>query len=235
MRSTTLLTAVIAAAAGSASAATVTISEISAQWTGIQGGMFHNIDNTPNSQGWVTAKWGLPATIIGPQSGLGFQATDTPLTVAAGDLFTLGTLRHFNRPIWDGTEAHGAGLQIGLTFSDPAGLAGVFAFSFDILETPNIRHDGVSDSDIISFPAAFSNESVVLHGVAYTLELVGFLDGGSLVDRFISPEFCDSDAQILARLSVTGVPTPPSHVVPAPAAALTGGLGLGLLGVRRRR
>lgn len=185
-------------------------------WGSVTGGSSINYTTVGLEQ---QVRWGDPATLNG-QSGLGFTGIGA-LLLNPGSLFQVGTLRHFNQPIWSGTAASAVDLSISLNFLE-AGLQ-TFDFSFDIDETPNsgtCAYFSVTPcADKVSWASALPAQSFVASGVEYTLELLGFSStlGGPLVADFISQEGGNNTAYLYAK--VTEVP---SEDVPEP---------LGILGV----
>lgn len=207
----------------------LTLSGVDGTWSNVVGG--HDV-NFPTSQPIVygngledQVRWGDPVQFESAQSGLGFTGISPPAsTFNIGDDFEIGQLRHFNAPIWSGSQASAADLGILLTFTDPLGLNGTFAFTFAIDETPNPA------PDIITFPLAYPPQTFNIGGIDYTLHLLGFGNSPStLVSQFISPEGSTNSTRVWGEIT-----TPAA--VPEPATLLLLGSGLlGLAGHARKR
>jgi hypothetical protein len=208
------------------SAEALTLNSSSGTWGPTNGGS--NIQYvTVGSEKQV--RWGDPATQNG-QSGLGFTGVG-PLAFNVNQIFQVGTLSHFNQPIWSGSAAS-VGLSIGLDFLE-AGLQN-FGFSLNIDETPNALPCAYSGAtvcpDKISLANAFPEEGFIVGGVQYTLELLGFSNtaGSPLVSDFISEEGGTSTTYLYAQ--VTEVPV---EDVPEPM-GLLGLLATAAVGIGRR-
>ncbi|MEQ8756051.1 MAG: THxN family PEP-CTERM protein [Coleofasciculus sp. G1-WW12-02] len=171
-------------------------------------------------------RWGVPFSSSDAKSGLGFTGVTTK-TFDVGDMFELGTLRHFNNVTSTFSPvADAANLGITLDFSSPD-VEQTFTFNFAIDNTPNAGPCQVGSppcADIVTFPSAFPTETFNIGGVDYTLELLGFRDSvtGDPVGEFVSAENGTNSATLFAKIT-----TPPSEKVPEPTAMV----GLGLLGL----
>ena len=120
-------------------------------------------------------RWGNPVP-GGAQSGLGFTANAAlPIVdLLPGEEFEIGTLRHFNNPIFLGSEADGVDLMIDLGFSDPV-LSTFLGRSESDLATL-LFHELAHEKVYVKGDTVF-NESY-----ATTVALAGlerFLDGGA--------------------------------------------------------
>jgi len=178
-------------------------------------------------------RWGDPATSNGP-SGLGFTGVgSTPLTI--GSIFQLGSLRHFNNPIYAGTAASSVGLSVMLNFAEIA--SEVFNFTMTVDETPNSGTCAYFSltpcADKIAWSNALGDRSFSYGGKSYTLELAGFKSSptSDLVSDFISQEGGTSEAYLYGKLSE--VPQVPQESTPEPSVVF-GLVGLAALGLRRR-
>lgn len=211
--STTALTCAIALSGSAAHG--FTLSSSSGTWTGTDGGLFVA---TPTVGGENQVRWGNPATNAG-QSGLGFTGVGRT-TFTPGEVFQLGTLRHFNNPIWGGSAASAAHIVLDLVFADIG--TQQFDFTLEIDETPNsgtCSYFSVTPcADKISWNTAFASNSFRMGNTEYTLELRGFSETpeGAIVSDFISQEGGTSKAYLFAQLSALESPISPAGVA-APA------------------
>ncbi|MEM8604032.1 MAG: THxN family PEP-CTERM protein [Cyanobacteria bacterium P01_H01_bin.121] len=225
---------VAATTAFGGSAEAITLRSSAGEFSNVDGGQ-HVVIGTTNA-GEEQVRWGDPAyaapTVHREKSGLGFKGVgETEL--AAGQVFKLGRLRHFNNPIWSGTQANGVDLSVTLDFEELG--EQVFDFALNIDETPNIAGTCVYETDTgnpcadrIYWDGLISNQSLSISGKDYSLEVVGFKQGqhGDIVEDFISQEGGTSSAWIYAQLFEHESPEGPS--VPEPT-AVVGLLGAGAL------
>ncbi|KPQ32189.1 MAG: THxN family PEP-CTERM protein [Phormidium sp.] len=214
-----------------AQAVSFTVDNISGTWDNIQG------TSTFNGTGTNQVRWGSPATTAG-QSGFDFNSASNSLSISSGSNFVIGELTHLNFPVWGGTAASGADLQLSMAID---GVTQGFDYSFTIDETtnsagtcPEFQISGTPCDDKIDFTSAFSSKTFLKDGFNYSLELLGFsstTDGLSPVSSFITEEHKASSAFLVARFvkddsNDVSVPEPTS------AAAL---LLIGLVSTRIRR
>jgi hypothetical protein len=204
------------------SASALTLNSSTGTWSNTVGGANVNTQ-TVGTENQV--RWGTPATTAG-QSGLGFTGVGIT-NFNPGDTFLLGTLRHFNNPIYD--AASQTKLNVNLNFSTPV-TTQAFGFNLAIDETPNVAgqcsyYSVKPCSDKISFPNALPGNSFNIAGTDYTLQLLGFSNtvGGSLVTDFISQEGGTNSAYLYGKLTAvtpTSVPEPSAGMVVLGLAAL---------------
>lgn len=168
----------------------------------------------------VQVRWGEPATSVGStqQSGLGFDigANATPQLVGYGDqaTFVLGTLTHFNFPVYSGTWAAGATLDLHLTVKGSGGTVTLvdddIHIPFTINETPNYQ-DAVTPcpyqpsttpcSDKVTFSTQTFNLGGSTTTTNYDLRITGFFDANNTnVTEFISNESASSTAVLVGYL-----------------------------------
>ncbi|MEB3116905.1 MAG: THxN family PEP-CTERM protein [Limnothrix sp.] len=225
----TISAAIISIATAIASAnpaAALTLLNSSGSWGTPSGTPFYSFQ-TVGAENQV--RWGIPASEAGP-SGLGFTGVGaTPITL--GSIFQLGTLRHFNNPIYD--AANSVGLSVTLDFAEIADE--IFNFTMNIDETTNsgtCSYFSVTPcADKISWNNALGDRSFSYDGKEYTLELSGFKlsPDGELVSDFISQEGGTSEAYLYGRIREV----PEERSTPEPS-LMFGLAGFAALGLRRR-
>ncbi len=144
--STFILTTGLGLWHSSANAFTFTLNKSSGTWSNVIGGYdeYEGVDtvNFINIGTENQVLWGTPVDLTSSQSGLGFTGAGGS-TRQLGEPFLLGTLRHINKPIYEGTAAEVVDLTINLDLtinsnsSQSNHLAKSFAFTLGIDETPN--------------------------------------------------------------------------------------------------
>jgi hypothetical protein len=214
------------------SANALTLNQSSGTWSNVVDGTSVNFQTVGNES---QVLWGEGAGY--GQSALGFTGVGTS-TFDIGETFLLGSLRHYNKPIYAGSAASAADLTIALNFGDPA-LSKSFGFTLNIDETPNIgpcAYPGTTICpDKISFPTTiFPGNSFEIAGADYTLQILGFSQdaNGTPVNELISEELGGNQADFYLFGKVIPV-TPPTQV---PEPFSFGGLALiGLYLLRKPR
>lgn len=214
---------------------------ISGTWSNPVGGT--NITYQSASVGYGNGtqdqvRWG---ETNGVQSGLGFTGNNTPITVTVDEIFEIGQLCHFNEVVETGTAASAVDLTLSMAFTDPSGESIDALFTFEIDETPNTVWPPSSEenNDFITFPTAFSEESITVddpnNGTQeVVLELVGFGPADDeLLDEFETVEGTTTCTLIWGQFTEA----PPSGIIPEPSTVFllsSGVMGLGLLLLKRR-
>jgi len=179
-------------------------------------------------------RWGAPSADPTLQSGLGFDPLFPPSSeVPIGLNFTLGTLFHFNNPIFLGSQLTSVDLTLGAIFTSAIPALAEFTFRMLINETPNNGspcdeggaqpcRDAIRFTSLDVVPQTFT-----VDGETFTLVLIGFGADGSQT-TFFSPEGGTNSTPLIARIERPRVPNP--------SALLLIGLGLvGLAGISRIR
>lgn len=162
-------------------------------------------------------RWGRAATTAG-RSGLRFVGIDyaPDLTIVPNTFFDLGTLTHFNFPIYD--AASSVDLSVDLSFLDVTPDPLSFLFTNTIDETPNsgtCAYPSVTRcADKITIGSAQQQTVFTYNGEDYTLDLQ-FMDGDELTDSFISQERRANSAILKGRITPAR-PQVPGDKVPGP-------------------
>ena len=175
----------------------------SGTWTSVSGG--RNVTGVGTNE----VRWGWPAG--SQKSGYRFDG-ETGVTFDPGEEFSIGTFTHFNHPIYHGTGANGATLQVALHFINPTTSPDpTFTYYFDHEETPNVpngcpwwQESSTPCDDRVTFPNAIAEETFWIDGVEYTLQITGFKKSvsGPIVEHFITEEYKDNSAELYARMLV---------------------------------
>jgi hypothetical protein len=210
-----------------ANAAIITVDSIAADWTDVIGGTNVNYVNTDFIAGNEEIRWGNPAEL--EQSGYRFDGSAPPSFLVNTDMaFSLGNFTHFNFPIYGGgIDSAQLNITADLQIDGNPQAGGPFTFSFMHDETPNdCAPLPVCANDLVSFSNLISSDTFMIGGDLFTLELLGFQQGGSTTSSFSTVEGRANVAQLMA---VFRAPT----TVPEPGVAFL--LGLGLLAMRMTR
>ncbi len=217
--------------AGSASAASLSISNILGDWTNPSGGV-PTIVNQP-AQGTDTARWGVPQNV--DQSGYDFTPTAGSISPTLGVAFSLGDFVHHNNPVGnDGSVI--TGIDYSLSFSTngvPPGLADTF--HFDHNETPNAEPcpspSAIPCDDIVTISSINLNAIITVGSDVYFFNLLGFsTNGGATIrSQFFSQEGSQNSAQLFAVVTAQPI------ITPEPGSLFLIGTGLAGVVTRRRR
>ncbi|WP_299846362.1 THxN family PEP-CTERM protein [uncultured Roseovarius sp.] len=226
--------AVVAVAATAGSAATLTINSVTGVW--------ENANPAAGISGVGTNEisWGNP-TNGNNKSRYRFDGAAPPPFIAnEGSAFSLGKFTHFNNPI-TGTSLLSANLKVTINVAGVGDINSTFSFAHT--ETPNganpcanggaqgagVNINGCADLVQATLNLA-STDVFQIGGIDYVFDVSGFLNGGSLLDKFWTKE----KAANMAELQGAFV-TRDSVVIPLPAAGWLLIGGLGVLGAVKRR
>ncbi len=145
------------------------------------------------------------------QSGFGFRG-ESGLTFAPSQVFRVGRFRHYNNPITASTTMKSVDLAIGLNFSDPTGVSATLNYTINLEETPNNGdcdygpQYGNDCHDRVWFDDTIPDQSFIIGGVEYTLEIVGFQSSQTYnpnnppINEFITEEDETNTAYLFGRI-----------------------------------
>lgn len=230
-------------AAGAASAASISLQDVTGTWSDATG--------TPTNLtglGTSSVSWGVPFySPNGYKSGYDFvgQSSDA---IAADTDFVLGTFTHNNNPIVSGGSISGVKLAVSFTVSFDGSPKQAFnsLFDFSHWETNNYASQcanggangqGVNANGCADRVTATMNPSVTQEftfgNQIYTLTLSGFLRDGLPFTEFWTMEDASNSALLMASFSVRDLPPVP---LPATGLLLGGAIAaMGLAAMRRGR
>lgn len=224
--------------------AAYTLGSTSGIWTAVTGGS----GVVYGGVGTSSITWGTPATSNGPSGSVfsGVGATTITITNGVSNVFKIGQITHQNYPIYSGTGATGATLQVALAFTDPALPTVYLNYNLWIDETPNedtctecnARNPhylpcygsstwprpctGFSGPcpDGFGWSNTQSSQTFQIGNDFYTLVIDGFMDcstGTTPISTFTTQEGCNNIACLYGHL-LKATTAIPEYLVPSPSA-----------------
>ena len=194
-------------------AGAVTVSS-SGSWSGAGPGtphcLWYSPDGTQVRYGDNNAQSPCPSD-HNLQSGFGFVGV-SGVNVPDNSDFVVGTFTHFNRPVYSGSSPMNyVDLNVQIQFD--SGPTETFTYRMNLVETPNT---GTCSScptwgypdftcetpcpDLVTIDMSIQDRIITVNGVDYTLQMVGFIPSGTVVDHFITQERKENVAQLVAKL-----------------------------------
>jgi hypothetical protein len=158
--------------------------------------------------------------------GVGSDRGEAGFSVAANQAFSLGDFTYTNEATYYSRNVTGVDFTIDLDI-DGVGSTD-FTYTMEILNTPNTSPD---PADYAALSNGISTQSVILSGIEYKLEILGFSrDGGMTFESYTwANEHTSTTAGIYAQFNTVSA-------VPVPAAAWLFGSGLiALFSMMRKR
>ena len=240
---------------GSALAATLDVSSVSGNWTGLTPQLGQPLADVKGI-GTNSVSWGVPYRYskTKKQSGYSFVGAAAGKIESDKD-FNLGTFTHNNFVLNPGTSITGAGLGLVVNMV----IGGVdralsAAFNFNHEETANrgeatglckngkanyVDKNSAGCADRVTIlDNAAQQDAFEVDGFLYILEITGFIKDGVAFSEFWTAEDQANEAILRARFTLVGPVDPidpPPSPVPLPAAGWMVLTGLGTLAAARAR
>lgn len=225
MRSIAVAMAILLAAATSASAGPLNITDIVGGWFNVVPAANGVVANAAD-QGTDTVRWPNPGDPN--QSGYNFTPGGDIIGAMLGTPLLLGTFQHINQVIFSSITSVDYAFGFS-TNGSPSSLSDTF--HFDHNETPNSTGTSPADDDIVTVSSVSLNQLITVGGDTYFFNLLGFStdNGATFGSQFRSPEGGTNTAKLYGQ--VTSVPVG----VPEPASLLLFGFGLAATAAARGR
>lgn len=220
----------------SASAASVSLTDIDGVWSAAK----LSDGSAPAGVGTSSMAWGVPASGK-TKSGYRFAAGEPASDLVKDTPFSFGLFSHENFPIYGNSLVSA---ELSLTFSllvDGVAKSLDATYKFKHIETPNVGGGNCCNDFVEFLTGDVVFDEIDIGGVKYTFKLDGFVGAdGKLVNLFSTEENKSNSARLIGRFTTVDPsidPPEPSPVpLPLPAALLGFGLtGLGVVGRLRRK
>jgi hypothetical protein len=219
--------------------AATTLSPAAANFVDPVGGnsAYYQYADTGGLAGNEEIRWGQPVSDNDVASESGLRFLTAPLqTISQSVQFTLGALTYYNNPVYDAISTVDLLIGANLTVDGTPLVAGPFAFTIDVDETPNESNplacpypSTIGCSDKISIATGAAAQTFVIGDQTLTLYVDGFLDRNLIPQSsFIAQEQESTTATLVGHFDV-------ASAVPEPASWAMMVLGFGFLGGALRR
>lgn len=234
MRRFLLACTALLALTGAASAANITVTNVTGTWVDID----PNFVAGSTGLGTNEIRWGVPAGNPFGQSGYRFDGVAPPSqTFAVGSNFGLGTFTHYNFPINSGTSITGATMNVSITFTSDLFLGtktlnSQFIFAHN--ETPNTGPAGCCDDIVTAILNPAKTDLFSFGGIDYAFGVTGFQVGGIPFAQFSSPEGGMNTALLRGSFADVTTFAVPGPLVGAGMPGLVAAFG-GLIALSRHR
>ncbi|MDP1836759.1 MAG: THxN family PEP-CTERM protein [Chlamydiales bacterium] len=201
----------------SLSFAAITINSVSGNWMDVVGGNAV-VYPVPNE-----VRWGETGESTNDKSGYRFDGDAPPLfNVLIDTPFTLGTFKHFNKPIPSGSAIQSAQLDTTINMNINGTAINGLNFAYDFLhtETPNMPGScpagsgSVCDDIVKALNNVAQSSTFLIGGDLYTIKVIGFEVNGQPFTDFLTLEDQTNSAKLKAIVTkYTPVPEPGTYLI----------------------